>query len=352
MATWQKVILSGSAAELASLTLTTPLGVTSGGTGLSAASASGFLLGTNSTTYTTVGSNGTGQVLRTNGATGVIMSGSYSGSFIGNGAGLTGLLADSTFPISGSLNGFSFQTATDTLQFTTASAHGFDLSASFASTRKVISLLTPQDLRTSASPTFGGLTLSGLSGGTTDTVLTLNGSNAVTTRTIDSRVWGSSLVDGSGSANRLAFWSDANTVVSDANLTYNGTILSVNGSTFGSDVTIAGNLVVLGTTTQLQITNLDIEDRFIYLNSGSTSGDGGIVVSSGSNGNGVAFGWDDSAARWGIQQNVLLTRSSSVMAPEAYMAAVVDVDGGMSDLNYFQKNGNIKIQGGEVFIYA
>lgn len=352
MATWQKVILSGSAAELASLTLTTPLGVASGGTGLAAASASGFLVGVNSTTYGTVGSNGTGQVLRTTGAVGVNMSGSFSGSFIGNGAGLTGLLSDSTFSVSGSLNGFSFQTATDTLQFTTASAHGFDLSASFVSTRKVISLLTPQDLRTSASPTFAGLTLSGLSGGTTDTVLTLNGSNAVTTRTIDSRVWGSSLVDGSGSANRLAFWSDANTVVSDANLTYNGTILSVNGSTFGSDVTIAGNLVVLGTTTQLQITNLDIEDRFIYLNSGSTSGDGGIVVSSGSNGNGVAFGWDDSAARWGIQQNVLLTRSSSVMAPEAYMAAVVDVDGGMSDLNYFQKNGNIKIQGGEVFIYA
>lgn len=352
MATWQKVILSGSAAELASLTLTTPLGVASGGTGLSAASASGFLVGVNSTTYGTVGSNGTGQVLRSVGATGVNMSGSFSGSFIGNGAGLTGLLSDSTFSVSGSLNGFSFQTATDTLQFTTASAHGFDLSASFASTRKVISLLTPQDLRTSASPTFAGLTLSGLSGGTTDTVLTLNGSNAVTTRTIDSRVWGSSLVDGSGSANRLAFWGDTNTVVSDANLTYNGTTLSVNGSTFGNDVTIAGNLTILGDTVVLNVSNTAIEDRFIYLNSGSLTGDGGIVVASGSAGNGVAFGWDDSAGRWGVQQNTLLAATATTFTPETYFSMAINVDGGQTETAAYRKNGNMKIEGGEIYIYA
>lgn len=352
MANWLKVITSGSTAQLSSLALDTPLPVNSGGTGLNATSASGFLVGTNSTTYTTVGSNGSGQVLRTIGAVGVNMSGSFSGSFIGSGAGLTGLFADSTFSVSGSLNGFSFQTATDTLQFTTASLHGFDLSASFASTRKVITLLTPQDLRTSASPTFAGLTLSGLSGGTTDTVLTLNGSNVVTTRTIDGRVWGSSLVDGSGSTNRLAFWSDANTVVSDANLTYNGTILSVNGSTFGNDVTIAGNLTILGEAVIANVANISVEDKFIYLNSGSLTGDGGFIVASGSAGSGVAFGWDDSVARWGIQQNTFLAATATTFAPEAYVASVVDVDNGMTDVVNYRKNGNIKIQGGEIYIYA
>lgn len=351
MATWQKVILSGSTAELAGLTLTTPLNGVSGGTGL-APSASGVLVGSSATTWSVVGSNGIGQVLRTTGAVGVIMSGSFSGSFIGSGAGLTGVTVDSTFAISGSDGGFSFQTATDTLVFNTSSISGFNLSSSFNGTRKTISLVSPQDFRTSASPTFTGLTLSGLSGATTDTVIILGGGNAISTRTIDSRVWGSTLVDGSGSDTRVAFWSDANTVVSNANLTYNGTILSVNGSTFGQDVTIVGDLVVLGTTTQLNIANLNIEDRFIYLNSGSATGDGGFIVGSGSIGNGVAFGWDDSAARWGIQQNTLLTLSSSAMVPEAYMVAAVNVDGGQSDHIAFQKNGNIKIQGGEVFIYA
>lgn len=360
---WQKVIVSGSAAQLASLTLDAALPVASGGTGLQAASASGFLVGTNTTTYGTVGSNGSGQVVRTIGAVGVNMSGSFSGSFIGSGAGLSGVTADSNFAVSGSQVGFTFSTSTDTLLFTTASAHGFDMSSSFVSTRKAIVLVTPQDLRTTANVTFNrvisttsftgsAIQLSGLSAGTTDSVLILGATNDVQTRAIDSRVWGTTLVDGSGSANRVSFWSDANTVVSDANFTYNGTIATINGSTFGQDVVIAGDLTVLGNVVQLQVTNVNIEDRFIYLNSGSSTGDGGLVVSSGSAGNGVAYGWDDSAARWGFQQNVLLTLSSSAMVPEAYAAAVVDITAGHSDILAFQKRGNIKIESGEIFIYT
>ena len=126
----------------------------------------------------------------------------------------------------------------------------------------------------------------------------------------------------------------------------------MNGSTFGQDVTTAGDLTVLGTTTQLQIAALNIEDRFILLNSGSSTGDGGFVVSSGSSGNGVAFGFDDSQARWGIQQSTLLTLSSSALAAEAWMSSVVDVDGGQTELNYHARNGNIKISGSQIYIYA
>ena len=43
------------------------------------------------------------------------------------------------------------------------------------------------------------------------------------------------------------------------------------------DVTIAGDLNVTGDTVQAQVTNLNVEDKFILLNSGSTSGDAGIV---------------------------------------------------------------------------
>lgn len=279
MAIFKKLVTSGSAAQLASLQLDTALGVAYGGTGLSAASASGFLVGTGVNSYGTIGSNGSGRVLRETGASGIIASGAFSGSFIGNGAGLTGVTADSIFKISGSIDGYDFQTATDTLLFTTASAHGFNLSSSFNGTSKRIVLTTPQDLRTTANPTF-------------------------------------------------------------------------NNGQFDGNVNIVGDLTVLGNVVQLQITNLNIEDRFILLNSGSATGDGGFVVSSGSNGNGVAFGFDDSTARWAIQQQTLLTPSSSALAPEAFMASVIDIDGGQLQLNYLLRNGNIKIEGGEIYIYA
>lgn len=363
MALWKKVITSGSAAELASLALTTPLSPLYGGNGLQAASASGFLVGTGASSYIIIGSNGTGQVLRTTGAVGVIMSGSFSGSYIGNGAGLSGVTTDSNFAISGSQVGFTFSTATDALVFTTASSHGFDMSSSFIGTRKTINLVTPQALRTTDNVTFNRvisttaftgstLQLTGIGAGTTDTVLIRSATNDVQSRTIDSRVWGSTLVDGSGSAGRVAFWSDANTVVSDANYTYNGTIATINGSTFGQDVVIAGDLTVLGSVVQLQVTNLNVEDTFIYLGSGSVTGDRGFIFSSGSAGNGVAFGWKDSVSRFGFQQNTLLTLSSSVLAPEAYVAAIIDVDGGQSVTSQFTRNGNLRVEGGEIFIYA
>lgn len=273
MSQWKKIVVSGSTPQLAGLSLDSPLTPANGGTGLNASSASGFLVGTGTNGYATVGSNGSGQVVRTTDAKGLQHSGSFSGSFFGDGSGLTGISSAPTFKVSGSTAGTSFDASTDTLAFTTASAHGFDTSMSFAGTRKTITLVTPQALRTTDSPTF-------------------------------------------------------------------------NNGTF------TGDLTVLGSVVQLQVTNLNVEDRFIYLNSGSQTGDGGLVVSTGSVDNGVAFGFDDSQARWGIQQFTLLTLSSSVLAPEAWMAAVVDVDGGQSILNYHTRNGNIRVEGGEIYIYA
>lgn len=361
MAVQYKVIVSGSNAKLSSLTLDTALTPANGGLGLNASSASGVPVGSGVNGYSLIGSNGTGQILR-NFAFGVIVSGSFSGSFFGDGSGLTGVSSAPTFKLSGSTNGTDFNASTDTLVFTTGSVHGFDLSMSFASTRKTISLLTPQDLRTTSRPTFAGITggaitgstlfLSAMGGGTGNNVVIVDSNGYHVSQSIDGRVWGSSLVDGSGSATRLAIWSDANTVVSDAALTFGSNILTVNGSTFGQDVVIAGDLTVLGNTIQLQITNLNVEDRFIYLNSGSSTGDGGLVVSSGSAGNGVAFGFDDSQARWGVQQSTLLTLSSSALSPEAWMGAVIDVDGGQTLMNYHNRSGNIVISGSEIYIYA
>lgn len=363
MPSWFKVVYSGSNAQLNSLSMSAAITPANGGTGLNASSASGFLVGTGANGYAIEGSNGTGQVVRSLNARGVFISGSFSGSFFGDGSGLSGVSSAPTFRLSGSLAGVDFNASTDTLAFTTASVHGFDLSMSFSGLRKTISLITPQALRTTDNVTFNKLIstttvtasnaqLTSIPAGVDNTVVVVDASGNLLTDEIDPRVWGSTLIDGSGASTRLAIFSDADTVSSDANLTFQSNLLSVNGSTFGQNVVIAGDLTVLGTTIQLQIANLNVEDRFIYLNSGSSTGDGGIVISSGSAGNGVAFGWDDSAARWGIQQQTLLTLSSSVLAPEAYMVAVVDVDGGQSVMGYHLRRGNIRIEGGEIYIYA
>lgn len=363
MPLWKKVIVSGSAAQLASLNLDTALTPANGGTGLQASSASGIPVGTGVNGYALLESNGTGAVVRTVGARAVNMSGSFSGSFIGDGSGLSGISSAPTFKLSGSIDGVNFDASTDTLAFTTGSSHGFDVSMSFVATRKTIWLNTPQALRTTSTPTFGGLNstgpitgstlrLIGANGGTGNKVAIFGTDDFVVSQSIDARVWGATLIDGAGAATRLAYYSDADTITSNAALTTDGTTVTINGSTFGADVTVAGNLTVLGTVVQLEITNLNIEDRFIYMNSGSITGDAGIVIGSGSLGNGVAFGFDESAARWGIQQTTLLTLSSSVLAPEAYLAAVFDVDGGQSLTNYSTRNGNIRIESGEIYIYA
>jgi hypothetical protein len=71
--------------------------------------------------------------------------------------------------------------------------------------------------------------------GTDNTVVVYNGTTLVTDE-IDSRVWGSTLVDATGTpvANQIATWSDANTAQGLATLTYDGTTLAITGSISGS----------------------------------------------------------------------------------------------------------------------
>ena len=117
-----------------------------------------------------------------------------------------------------------------------------------------------------------------------------------------------------------------------------GTDLSV-----GGNATITGDLTVNGTTTTVNSTNLNIEDKFILLSSGSTSAnDAGIVVE----GQGTSFGWDESANRWALDF-AGATYDQTTIDADAYVAAVVTTD----DANY-RKNGNIRVQSGEIYIYV
>jgi hypothetical protein len=77
MATWKKVIVSGSAANLATLQVDNL--------------TSGVVTGNGTSALTTTAINGTGNIAATTGATGLVHSGSFSGSFQGNFVGTTNL---------------------------------------------------------------------------------------------------------------------------------------------------------------------------------------------------------------------------------------------------------------------
>lgn len=116
--------------------------------------------------------------------------------------------------------------------------------------------------------------------------------------------------------------------------------------TFAS-LTLTGDLTVQGTTTTLNTANLLVEDRFALFNSGSATGDGGIVVQTETNGSGTALGWDDSEGRFGLQIGTKLAHDATAIAPDSYLASVVTSD----DATY-QKNGNIRVESGDIYIYV
>lgn len=109
--------------------------------------------------------------------------------------------------------------------------------------------------------------------------------------------------------NTLTFTTNTDTDVSVANLK---TRLASNLGTVtigdaDDTVVIAGNLTVQGTKTELQTSNLNVEDQFILLDSGSAGGaDSGIIFGGSSNtaNSGYALAWDDSAGHFGISQAI------------------------------------------------
>lgn len=80
----------------------------------------------------------------------------------------------------------------------------------------------------------------------------------------------------------------------------------VDNATLTGNVTITGNLSVTGDTIQAQVSNINVEDRFILLNSGSTSGDAGIVFggSDGAANQGSGIFWDSPANVFGFSQGI------------------------------------------------
>lgn len=93
------------------------------------------------------------------------------------------------------------------------------------------------------------------------------------------------------------------------------------------------------------------KNKFILMNSGSATGDGGIVIRSGSNYSGTAMGWDNSSKRFGVRINDKLHVTASALTPEAYISNVIDINNGHVEKPLLQKSGNIRISGSDVYIW-
>jgi hypothetical protein len=148
--------------------------------------------------------------------------------------------------------------------------------------------------------------------------------------------------------NRVLTDNGGGTINGEANLTFDGSTLILNGSQ-----TISGDLTVNGTTTTINTQNLNVSDKFILLSSGSTSAnDGGIIIQSATNGTGFAFLYDQGQARWAYTGS--LSGTATTAAPDAFAAMVIDLNVAEStDKAVYQKNGNIKVEvGGDIYIYA
>jgi len=162
-------------------------------------------------------------------------------------------------------------------------------------------------------------------------------------------VAGAGLTGGGGSA--LAVGAGTGVTVNANDIAIGQAVATDSNVTF-ANLTLSGDLTVNGTTTSVNSTNLLVEDKFILLNSGSATGDGGIIVQSGSTFSGSAFAWDDSADRWAVQFDTGLGSGQTAVAPEAY--ASLYVQNAYTGSSTYTVKGNIRVDDSDesIWIYS
>jgi len=128
----------------------------------------------------------------------------------------------------------------------------------------------------------------------------------------------------------------------------------VSNPTLSGNVVVTGNLTVQGDTFENQVTNLNVEDRFILLNSGSNSGDVGIIFggSDGTSNEGSGIFWDSPSNVFGFAQGIGTSDTSATHT--AKLGAITTSTSDPSATPTFQGIGSIHVNTSteEVFIYT
>ena len=127
--------------------------------------------------------------------------------------------------------------------------------------------------------------------------------------------------------------------------------------TFSNNVNISGDLIVNGTASFQNTTNLEVKDRFVLFASGSGgTGDGGIVVQQATQNVGELFGYDSGATRWGVTSS--FSADSAAYTPDAFMSALTTLastnPNTSGPASRYNAAGNIYVSSGDssIWIYA
>lgn len=333
MASWKKIILSGSSANLAALSVDN---LTLGQ----------VVIGGGNSNLSTTAINGTGNILATTGATGVSISGSFSGSFFGDGSNLTGITAtvisaNTTITDLATTDFFFVSSSTGIAKITYSnvvadlagagliSGDGGDSLAVGAGTGITVNADDVQ-LKNAGSLTNNVLTKwdSG-NGQLVNSGLTDDGTNlgilrntsvtgwlSATGAITGSAVSASGLVEGNSVSAATTITAGFNISTTAGNVLIPSGYLSAGtpvgapnsvgavqgqlgffnaltvtgGGSIGGNLTVTGDLTVAGTASFTNVDNLNIRDKFILINSGSsTLADSGWITQYNTAGSGSAF---------------------------------------------------------------
>jgi hypothetical protein len=258
-------------------------------------------------------------------------TGSFTGSFTGDGSGLTGIAT--TLNVTGSTGTASINLKTQAL--TINGGNGITTNA----TDQTITVSAPAGTVSSSTQVVWA---------------SVNYSSGI----VSSSAQVQPLLPGGtvSSSAQYPGWVTASNQVQLASIT--GTTFAASNFTFPQNLTVSGDLFVDGTTTTINTNNLNVEDRFILVNSGSVPGgsaQGGIIAQDGANPSGSAIFYTTAGSinRWGLADNVPWNATTATQT--AYVAAVVDlsVAAQSSSLSTYAKVGNIRVDtNGDIYIYG
>ena len=217
------------------------------------------------------------------------VTGSFSGSLTGVATNATS--ASYALTASSAIYSLSSSFATTASFVTTAQTASFVVSASFATSASYA--LTASSAIYSLSASFATSASHSERAGTADTtVASLTQGTGVSTFTFNGSTAQTVAVSGASTlnSNKISKWTgDA---FADSNITDSGTAISIASNvpvTVNSNLTVTGDLTVAGTASFNNTQNLLIADRFAVFASGSTSlTDGGIIIASSTAGGGIS----------------------------------------------------------------
>jgi len=401
MATWKKVVVSGSAPQFTAIqvdNLTSGQVVIGGGTA-----------GNLSTTAV----NGTGNIVATTNASGLTHSGSFSGSFFGDGSGLSGVAA--SFPLTQKTpvlttdkvfinDGASKFVTVDQLSSASYTAVSGDITISgtgvaaigtgkVTSTMILDGTIVNADVNASAAIAYTKISFAGsnivsgsgqisytgitnipagiVSGAAQIVPLlpagTVSGSSQISytgLSSIPSGIVSASVLSGPATQGQVLLTTNgvAGTTVTINSLGTSGTPTFAS-ATISNDLTVQGNLAVNGTTTFINTTNTYVKDQFLLLNSGSAAlGDAGIIAQYNAAGSGSALFLESTSAgtygRWAMAYDLLGNVTSAT--PDEFVVSVKSAAGVAAIANAptwggasnGQGNMYINSSNSDIYIYA